>query len=359
MKFLAIEASRLDLEPRRPILSQEETALIPVCGFLTHHPVDDFWEPDRTSYDEIREAFTAALDDPDVTRIAFDIDSPGGEVNGLFDLCDLIFEARGVKPIEAFANDNAFSAAYALASSAGKVWCSRTSGVGSIGVIATHVDLSGYDKKEGFKMTELFEGAHKNDLSPHAPLTEEARFETQKEIKRLYELFVRTVARNRKLPIDVVKATEAALFFGENAFEAGLADGFRTLPEVLIPRSLPADVLNPQPRSLMMNEEQPKIPTEPIVEPALEEKPPLEPPLPNPPEPPVPEPLDVNGLIKLSKVAKCPERLANWLENKLTVAQAQEEILKEMENQPVIASSHASLKAPENPLIQAAQRRLQ
>jgi len=70
-----------------------------------------------------------ARDDSAVDALLLDIDSPGGESSGVFD-----------KPVWAVANDMAFSAAYALASAADKLFVSRTGGVGSIGVIAMHVD---------------------------------------------------------------------------------------------------------------------------------------------------------------------------------------------------------------------------
>jgi len=71
------------------------------------------------------------LADPRVRGIVLDIDSPGGEAAGLFDLADRIAAARAIKPIWAVANDAAFSAAYALAASASCVTLTRTAGVGS------------------------------------------------------------------------------------------------------------------------------------------------------------------------------------------------------------------------------------
>lgn len=61
----------------------------------------------------------------------------------------------------AIANDDAYSAAYAIASSAEKVLVTRTSGVGSIGVIASHIDQSGFDEKQGIKYTTVFAGKKK------------------------------------------------------------------------------------------------------------------------------------------------------------------------------------------------------
>jgi ClpP class serine protease len=96
-------------------------AIIPVYGFLTKRtgPFADFLG--TTSYDDISENLRDALDNPLVEKIILDIDSPGGEVNGVFDLFDEIYAARQQKAIEAIANDDAFSAAYAIASSASKL----------------------------------------------------------------------------------------------------------------------------------------------------------------------------------------------------------------------------------------------
>jgi len=109
-----------------------------------------------------------------VWAILLDIDSPGGESGGVFDPADRIRTGSQVKPIWAVANDMAFSAAYALASAANRVFVSRTGGVGSIGVIALHADQSGKGAQEGVRYTTVFAGARKNDLNPHAPLSDEA-----------------------------------------------------------------------------------------------------------------------------------------------------------------------------------------
>jgi signal peptide peptidase SppA len=177
------------------------------------------------SYESIGEAIARALEDPEVKSILLDIDSPGGEVSGLFDLVDFIYESREVKPIYAIVNDNAFSAAYAIASAASKIFMTRTSGVGSIGVIATHVDQSAYDKKEGIKYTTIFAGNKKNDMSPHEPLSSNAIADLQREVNRLYGMFVDAVARNRGISSESIRGTEAGLFYGDDAVANGLVDG--------------------------------------------------------------------------------------------------------------------------------------
>ncbi len=207
--------------------------VIPIHGILTKksEAFDDILG--MTSYEKIREEIEEALIDEEVETIILDIDSPGGEVNGLFDLSDFIYEARTKKRIVAIANDDAYSAAYAIASSAEKVLVTRTSGVGSIGVIASHIDQSGFDEKQGVKYTTVFAGKRKNDLNPHEPITSESVESLQEEVDRLYEMFVQLIARNRNLSTEKIKSTEAGLYFGEKAIEVGLADGITTFSEFI------------------------------------------------------------------------------------------------------------------------------
>ncbi len=149
-------------------------AIIRIYGVLTKKTEAFDHILDMTSYENIHEEIESALEDKSIETILFDIDSPGGEVNGVFDLADFIYESRAKKRIIAIANDDAYSAAYAIASSAEKVFVSRTSGVGSIGVIASHIDQSRFDERQGIKYTTIFAGSRKNDLNPHEPMTSES-----------------------------------------------------------------------------------------------------------------------------------------------------------------------------------------
>ena len=199
-------------------------AIIPIHGLLTKRTELFSALMGSTSYEDIFNAISSAIEDEKVERILLDIDSPGGEVSGLFDLVDFIFNSRNQKPIYSVANDYACSAAYAIASATEKIFVNRTSCVGSIGVIATHLDVSEADKKDGIKFTTVYAGDKKNDLSPHEPISENAIKDLQAEVDRLYDIFVATVSRNRYLSESKIRKTQAATYFGQNAVIAGLAD---------------------------------------------------------------------------------------------------------------------------------------
>lgn len=208
-------------------------AVIPVHGTLVRRALGLEAASGLTSYGEIAARLDAAVNDPQVQGILLDIDSPGGEAGGVFELADRIRAASTPKPIWAHANDAAYSAAYALAAAASRLSLSQTAGVGSIGVIALHVDQSVKDAREGMAYTAIYAGHHKNDFSPHAPLTPQATSSLQTEVDRLYGIFVDQVAGLRGMSNEAVRATEAGLFFGDAAVEAGLADAVCGLDQVL------------------------------------------------------------------------------------------------------------------------------
>ena len=126
-----------------------------------------------------------------------------------------------------------YSAAYAIASAASRVYVTQTAGVGSIGVIAMHVDQSARDAQEGYRYTAITAGDQKNDFSPHQPLDKEASVRLQAEVDRLYSIFVDHVAVMRNLEPRFVRSTQAGLYFGPEAVTAGLADAQASFDTVL------------------------------------------------------------------------------------------------------------------------------
>ena len=208
-------------------------AVIPIHGTLVRRTVGLEAESGLTSYAGLAAQLDAAIGNPEVSAILLDIDSPGGESGGVFDLADRIRAASQIKPVWAVANDMAFSAAYALASAASRVFVSRTGGVGSIGVIAMHVDQSEKDAQDGVHYTAVFAGDRKNDLNPHEPISSEAHAFLKAEVNRIYGLFVETVARHRGIEPSAVRDTEAGLFFGQAAVAIGLADAIGTFDDAL------------------------------------------------------------------------------------------------------------------------------
>ncbi len=233
---LGLAAPVVDLAlpiPKPTTASPTGIAVIPVYGTLVKRSLGMEAASGLTSYSEIAALLDTALADPMVTGILLDIDSPGGEASGSFELARRVREVAAMKPVWAVANDAAYSAAYAIAASAQRLYVTETGGVGSIGVIALHVDQSVKDATDGYRYTAITAGAHKNDYSTHEPLSDAAKSELQGEVDRLYAIFTEHVAAMRVLDVDAVRATEAGLYFGGNAVTQGLADGVQTLEATL------------------------------------------------------------------------------------------------------------------------------
>lgn len=211
-------------QARKPYMMIDGIAVIGVSGVLVH---SESWFSEyvgEMGYDRIGRAFSAAMRDPDAKGIALEVMSPGGDVDGCFELSDQVYEARGEKPICAICDPYAYSAAYALASACDMITCPTTGGVGSIGVIAIHMEMSEMLKNAGIGVSMMTFGERKADGQPFEPLSAEARSRIQADVDSLGEMFVERVARNRKLSKKAVRETQAATFMGAKAVEAGLAD---------------------------------------------------------------------------------------------------------------------------------------
>lgn len=229
-----VAAIQSDQEGGAPIVRQiAGIAIVPVAGSTVHrngaiHPTDG-----TTSYEGLQIQIGMALDHPDVRGILLDINSGGGDVSGLFDLVDMIYEGRSQKPIWASIDEAGASAAYALASAAHRVVTPRTGLAGSIGVVLGHVDMSGALEKEGLAVTLIHAGASKVDGNQFEPLSPEVKARLQAEVDDLYGLFVRTVARNRNMSESAVRGTQARVFMGDKAVQAKLVDQVMPSHDVL------------------------------------------------------------------------------------------------------------------------------
>lgn len=207
----------------RPYVVKNGILRVPVVGILLHRFPYSFGSM-ATGYEYIRQALRRGLSDDQVKGIVLDVDSPGGMVSGCFDLADELFEAREEKPTMAVVQEHAYSAGYALASSASEIVVARTGGVGSIGVLGTHVDMSEALKDRGLKFTFITAGEGKEDGRPELPLSDKAKAEMQKRVDSHYQIFVSTVARNRSIEDSAIRKFGAKGFVASESVEAGLTD---------------------------------------------------------------------------------------------------------------------------------------
>lgn len=227
-------AHRVRLESA--VLAARESGIleIPISGVLASEDMPWwYWYADTTT-EQIRRTIEAADDEPKIRAILLRMQSPGGTVDGTAALARFVASrsarAGSSRPIWAWA-ERASSAAYWIASQTDRIVGIDTAEVGSIGVIAEHVDVSKMLEDAGINVTPLFSGAAKADLHDARPLSDEARARVQTELDALRRIFAEAVAAGRPLSVEAVLATEARGFVGAAALEAGLIDAIATIDD--------------------------------------------------------------------------------------------------------------------------------
>jgi signal peptide peptidase SppA len=206
----------------KPFAFQDGVAIIPIHGSLINRFGQCYGYV--TGYNFIRRQRDAAMADPDVTAIIYDVNSGGGEAAGCFELADESFALRGTKPTISVVDSACYSAAYALASTSDQVVVTPTGGAGSVGVYTMHVDMSKMLENWGLDITLIHAGEHKVDGHPYAELPEDVRADMQKSVDATYNKFVESVARNRNLSVEAVKDTQARCYSADDALALGLID---------------------------------------------------------------------------------------------------------------------------------------
>lgn len=209
-------------------------AVVDIFGVLAHRGGFDANSSYILGYDRIGKAVNAALQDNDVNSILLQMDSPGGEVAGAFELAQQLNDWGSIKPMKSSVSSLSASANYLLASATSEIAITDTGMAGSIGVVMRHVDISKMAEKEGIDVTHIFAGARKIDGNQFAPLSQDVRDRFQAEVNQLYTLFVNTVSQYRGLDADAIRGQEAGVFTGQDAIKAGLADRIATPDQMLV-----------------------------------------------------------------------------------------------------------------------------
>jgi signal peptide peptidase SppA len=195
-------------------------AVIPVVGPIFRY-ANLFTEiSGGTSVSALARDFNTALNDPSVKAITLNVDSPGGEVAGISELAQMVFDGRQKKRIAAYADGMMASAAYWIASAAGEIVADATAIIGSIGIVAA---VPNPEKRSARDIEFVSSQSPKKRPNPN---TESGKTQIQAMVDDLAEVFVGAVARNRGMSTDMVlqQFGGGGVFVGRKAVAAGLAD---------------------------------------------------------------------------------------------------------------------------------------
>lgn len=305
---------------------RDGVAIVPIHGTLVSRTGGMDADSGLMSYPVIRSALDRAAADPQVRSILLDLDTPGGEVAGLASLAERIEAISAIKPVDAIANDGAYSAGYWLASAARRIYVTRTGGVGSVGVVMAHIDMTAADEMRGLRWTYIYAGERKIDFQPHVPLSEEARGAGQREVDRLYGLFVDHVARRRRMESDAVRATQAATFHGEDAVRIGFASAVVSSLDDAISRIASSPVRGGMPRALSIRST--NMDDDMVGAPPAPQETAVAPPAPSAEEVASRAAEYSAAVAELCALGGMPERTAEIIARKLPLAEVGKELLR-------------------------------
>jgi signal peptide peptidase SppA len=215
--------------------SGSRIAVMPLLGMLSQrcNSMVDF--AGDTSLEAFGAVFNQLLKDSSISSIVIDVDSPGGSVYGVEELAARIFAARGQKRIVAIANSLAASAAYWIASAAGELSCTPSGEVGSIGIVAMHIDMSRAEEAAGVDVSLISAGKYKTEGTEHAPLDDTACAALQDRVSTYHRMFLRAVARGRGVSFAEVHdgMGEGRTVGAAAALKMGMVDRVETMDELL------------------------------------------------------------------------------------------------------------------------------
>jgi signal peptide peptidase SppA len=228
--LFAIDESRVFREARAAsdtANTPTSIAVIPLIGSLRPRG--------SGSMASFAERVTQAAGNPDVGAIVLDIDSPGGTYAGTPEAASAVRAAAQVKPVTAMVDSLAASAAYWIASQASSIVMAPSADVGSIGVMALHLEISKALEDAGVKPTIMRSVPNKATGNLFEPLPEETKAKIMSDIATAHGEFTQAVASGRK----VSRATVDNDFGGgftmgaAQAVKSGMADRIGTMSDVL------------------------------------------------------------------------------------------------------------------------------
>ena len=174
----------------------------------------------------------SAMVDQRVKGMVLVLNSPGGNVLGVPEFAQTIFEAATQKPLVVFSDEQILSAGYWAASAANSIYIS--SNVVTIGSIGVVMDRS-YTPGATSRQESVTAGKYKRMVNAAEPLSKEARAEVQADVDYVYTLYVDDVARFRGTSSEQVleHMADGRVFRGQNAINSGLVDGVSTLDDLV------------------------------------------------------------------------------------------------------------------------------
>jgi len=200
-------------------------AVVPIQGSITVGKDSSLLGGESASSREISNTLRSLVVDDSVKGILLDINSGGGSAVASEELGNAILYAKQFKPVYAVISDVGASGAFWAAVSANKVYTSKISLVGSIGVTMASLSYEDVLKEYNITYRKITAGKYKDIGSPYRKITpyEEKMF--QDILDETHQVFIEHVAISRNLSIEQVTPwAEGQIILGSKAKELGFVD---------------------------------------------------------------------------------------------------------------------------------------
>jgi signal peptide peptidase SppA len=210
-------------------------AVIPVSGVLSYRANMFSNSSGGTSIETLQKVFKNAIEDPSISSIVLNIDSPGGSVSGTKEFADEIYKSRSQKKTYAIANPTAASAAFWIGSAANKFYGLGSGQVGSVGVYSIYTESQIADEKSGYKYHIVKAGEFKGEGAVGEPMTDSMRNHMQQIVDGYYSDFVNSLAQYRNTSVKRVNSDfgKGRMMRSTDAVNAGMLDDVMTLNDLL------------------------------------------------------------------------------------------------------------------------------
>lgn len=170
--------------------------------------------------------FEEIADDPDVQALIVNISSPGGTFGGGEAYFKVLRQISDSKPVVAIMGDLATSGAYMTAIAADRIYASRGTITGSVGVIMQSANITGLLDKLGIEPEIIKSGPAKAVPNPMEELSPDSRAQLQGIIDELQGMFLQMVSDRRGKSVAELNAVigDGRILTGTAAADAGLID---------------------------------------------------------------------------------------------------------------------------------------
>ena len=219
-----------------PVSIHGDTAVITISGPLEYRMSLMGYFYGYASYTAVRRSIEEALDNSKISQVVLDIDSPGGQTVGNIELCRWILSQRGNgKPIYAFANPDAASAALKISVACSKFYTLGSGYVGSIGTMAHAYSFAEALKNEGVDYKVITSPDAKGEDWPQREMTPERIEHWTSTVSEMSNEFHEFVADARGVSIEHVRENFGGgrVIRGTQAVAVGLCDEVKTVEEFL------------------------------------------------------------------------------------------------------------------------------